>query len=84
MRRVLYERTPALACAMLLEVRMRTAAAWMMATAMALSVASGCATTAQATAARARATQHGVDVDDEYTMPTDAEESTRIPQLTAF
>lgn len=65
---------------------MRTAAAWMMAMAIMvpLSAASGCATTAQATAARERATQHGVDADDDYTMPTDAEESTRIPALTAF
>ena len=64
---------------------MRTAAAaWMMAVAIALSAASGCATTAQATVARERASQHGVDVDDEYTMPADAEESTRLPPLTAF
>jgi hypothetical protein len=67
-----------------LEVRMRTAAAWLMAMTLALPVAAGCATTAQATAERERATQHGVDADDEYTMPTDVQESTRIPPLTAF
>jgi hypothetical protein len=63
---------------------MRTAA-WMVAAAIALSAAaSGCATTARATAAQKPASEAAVDGEDEYTMPTNPEESTRLPPLTAF
>ena len=60
-----------------------TTAAWTMAAAIALSATSGCATMAKANAPRQQASQ-GVDDDDQYSMPTNANESTRVPQLTAF
>jgi type IV pilus biogenesis protein CpaD/CtpE len=59
----------------------------MMAAAMALAAASGCATTAPATTAQSPAAQNpanpasqpAVDTEDEYTMPAHPEESTRVP-----
>jgi hypothetical protein len=66
------------------EVHMRTAAARIVAVAIALSAATGCATTARATAPRDRASARAVDAADGYTMPPSADESTRLPPLTAF
>ena len=53
-------------------------------TAIALFAAGGCATTARTSATPKPASQAAVDGEDEYTMPTNPEESTRLPPLTAF